>query len=82
MNKILLAVGLIIGIGGIIFSLLPPDAHMSIFGGSSNTMMEGNMEMDAGNMQHGQHNHGIFVTYGLVVGIVGLGIAFAGWKLF
>jgi hypothetical protein len=28
------------------------------------------------------HNHGVFVTWGLVVAIIGLGLALAGWKIF
>ena len=87
MNKILITFGLILGIGGIIFSLLPPDVHMALFSGSNNMEMEGmgmndeSMEHDE-NMGQSHHNHGVFVTWGLIVAIIGLGIAFAGWKIF
>ena len=79
MNKILVIIGLVVGIGGIIFSLLPPDMHMALFGGSDQMDSEmGGMD----NMDSGHHKHGAFVTYGLVVAVVGLGAAVAGWKIF
>jgi hypothetical protein len=90
MNKILITFGLILGIGGIIFSLLPPDVHMALFWGQadSHNGMEENMGMHDESMEHDEnmgqshHNHGVFVTWGLIVAIIGLGIAFAGWKIF
>tara|TARA_Y100000310_G_C20279751_1_gene622031 strand:+ start:61 stop:330 length:270 start_codon:yes stop_codon:yes gene_type:complete len=88
MKKILITIGLILGIGGIIFSLLPGDVHMAMFGGSDSDMgMEGGsggMESMEGDdhTDEGHHNHGAFVTNGLIVAVIGLGLAFAGWKLF
>jgi hypothetical protein len=29
-----------------------------------------------------QHDHGKFVTYGLVIAVIGFALAFAGWKIF
>ncbi|MDP7116576.1 MAG: hypothetical protein QF915_05945 [Candidatus Woesearchaeota archaeon] len=83
MNKVLIIIGLILGIGGIVFSLLPPNAHMSMFGGDHE--MQGMGENQAGEegkeMNQGHHNHGIFVTYGLIAAVIGLGLAFAGWRI-
>ena len=73
MNKALIIIGLIIGIGGVIFSLLPADIHMSIFGGND-MGMDSSMPMN--------HNHGVYVTWVLVVAIIGFALAFAGWKIF
>ncbi|MAH33539.1 hypothetical protein CL615_04045 [archaeon] len=86
MDKILIIIGLILGIGGIIFSILPPSAHTALLGQGQN--MEANMDMensmsDMGNEEeHGHHNHGVFMTYGLIVAIIGLAFIFAGWKIF
>ena len=72
MNKILVVIGLLLGVGGLIFSLLPADIHMSIFSGND-MGMDGSMPMN--------HNHGAHVTWGLVVAIIGFALAFAGWKI-
>ena len=83
--KLLIILGFILGVGGIIFSLLPHDVHMSLFGGQQEMEMqdgqmgmEGEMDMD----EPMSHNHGVFVTWGLVVAVIGLALAFAGWKIF
>ncbi|MBT96742.1 hypothetical protein CMI49_01440 [Candidatus Pacearchaeota archaeon] len=72
MNKALIIIGLILGIGGVIFSLLPADIHMSIFGGDDRGM-DNSMPMN--------HNHGIYVTWGLVAAIIGFALTLAGWKI-
>ena len=97
MNKILIIGGLILGLGGIMFALLPANIHMAIFGGESmddmNDMdMQDNMDTHDSmeeSSEHiqlqdhaGSHNHGAFVTYGLVVGVVGFALTIAGWKIF
>ncbi len=83
MNKITVMIGLLIGVGGIIFSLLPPDMHMAIFGGNADIE---NMDMDEGmnamQNENMSHDHGKFVTYGMVAAVIGFALAFAGWKIF
>ena len=74
MNKILLIVGLVIAIGGVIFSVLPHDVHNVMLG-------TGKVVMD-GHTDHTHSNHGVFVTAGLSSAVIGLGMVFAGWKLF
>ena len=85
MNKPLVAIGLLFGIGGLLFSILPADVHMTLFSGHSqnmptgNMMAENSMHQDEAMPQH--HNHGASVTWGILVAIIGFGISFAGWKL-
>ena len=74
MNKILIIIGLILGIVGLIFSILPADVHMSMFGGGNQMSMDDSMPMD--------HNHGAYVTWGLTIAIIGFALAIAGWKIF
>ncbi len=91
MKKILVIIGLIFGIGGIIFSLLPHKMHMDMFGGGYTGMavmdeeqdMNENMNEDSG--EHTEmvmdHHPQIYVMWGLIVSIIGLGVAFTGWKI-
>jgi len=69
MNKNLVIVGLIVAVVGIIFAFLPAEVHMSLFG-SGESMGE-----------MGHHNHGAFMSYGLIASVIGLAIAFTGWKI-
>ena len=77
MNKTLVIIGLVLAIGGVIFSLLPHDVHGMVVG--SGDHMEGEIGMDEG-MDHS--SHGRFVTWGLVVAVIGIATAVAGWKIF
>jgi len=78
MNKILIVIGLLLGVGGLIFSLLPADVHMAIFGGNQMNM---DNEMGMDNSMPMNHNHGVYVTWGLVIAVIGFALAFAGWKI-
>ena len=79
MKKILIIIGLILGTGGAIFALLPSEIHTAIFGGD----MDSGMGMD-NSMQKGEmapHNHGKYVTMGVLSAVTGFALAFAGWKI-
>ncbi len=84
MNKILVMIGLIMGIGGAIFALLPSDVHMSLFGGDMDMKsMDVDKGMDEGDsMQNMNHNHGRYVTAGVLSTVIGFALAFSGWKIF
>lgn len=73
MKKTLVIVGLVIGIFGIVFSLLPHDVHNAVLGGISG-------EEDHHGRSHG--THGTHITIGVLAAVVGFGLAFAGWKIF
>jgi hypothetical protein len=84
MNKILTIIGLILGIGGAIFALLPSDVHMSLFGGDMDMK---SMDMDKGmnkgdSMQNMNQNHGKYVTAGVLSAVIGFALVFVGWKIF
>jgi len=79
MKKTLIIIGLILGICGAIFALLPSEIHTAIFGGD----MDNGMGMD-NSMQKGEmtpHNHGKYVTMGVLSAVIGFALAFAGWKI-
>jgi hypothetical protein len=83
--KLLIVLGVILALGGVIFSLLPGEVHMSLFGGQQDMHMEEEEHMEGESMEKDHmesHNHGAFVTWGLVVAVIGLALAFAGWKIF
>tara|TARA_Y100000034_G_C6782957_1_gene350094 strand:+ start:386 stop:616 length:231 start_codon:yes stop_codon:yes gene_type:complete len=71
MNKTLIIIGLVLGIGGLIFSLLPHKIHMDMFGGGM-VEMDGEMVMD--------HHPQNYVMWGLIVTVVGFILALVGWK--
>jgi|TARA_B100001971_G_C17861529_1_gene368587 cytochrome b561 len=78
--KLLIIIGIILALSGVIFSLLSGDVHMSLFG-EGMEMQEEHMEGEA--MEEPMnHDHGKFVTWGLIVAVIGLALAFAGWKIF
>ena len=83
-KKYLIITGLILGIAGAIFALLPSDVHMSLFGGDMDMK---SMDMDEGmnkgdSMQNMNHNHGKYVTAGVLSAVIGFALAFSGWKIF
>lgn len=85
MKKTLVISGLIIGSFGIIFSLLPHDMHNAILGGISNAEHHNGIDDDSiqnENMEHSHFSHGMHVTIGVLSAVIGLGLAFAGWKIF
>ena len=67
MGKNLIVLGLVIGILGLVFSLLPHYVHMQLLG-------SGSME--------GGHSHTDYATWGLIVAVIGFALALAGWKIF
>ena len=85
MKKYLVIIGLILGIGGTIFALLPAGVHMAVLG---RDMDMKSMDMDEGmdnSMQKGEmahHDHGKYVTIGMLAAVIGFALAFAGWKIF
>ncbi len=87
MNKILIIIGLILAVGGGIFALLPADVHMSMFG--SDMAMDDHMDsamdsmdkkMEDNNMAM-DHDHGSYVTWSIIVALIGLAMAYSGWKI-
>ena len=89
MKKILVTIGLILGIGGILFSLLPHKLHMDMFGGGMIEASEMDEHMDDNmNGKSGDHTEmvmdhhpQIYIMWGLIVSAIGFGLAFTGWKL-
>ncbi len=65
-NQNLMKIGLIFGVLGIVFALLPHQVHMGLLGHEGMNM---------------HSNHGMYATWGWIIGIIGLAVAFTGWKL-
>ncbi|MAF35425.1 hypothetical protein CMO91_06310 [Candidatus Woesearchaeota archaeon] len=71
--KALIVVGIIIAILGVVYALLPHEAHMQ--------MSDSHEEGDGHGMQD-HASHGKHQTFGWVMAVVGVGLALAGWKIF